>query len=779
MPEPNSSRLSISPDALQQARSAGYSDDEIVSFLSARRPEQFKAAQDAGYSSKEVLEHLSGGSDGRDQLRPNPSGIAHGLQQGIANVVQGTGETAKQFLGTDNSGFENAAHAIAPKNYTGAQVVPEGGHWYDPTSYNYRAIPQALAEQAPGIATSLVAARTAAKLLGPKAGLVAGVGSMLLPTLGRSAKEDAAIRTGNPNAEPELQDKARAVATGLAQSVPAAVGIGRFLPSAVRAATGVGATGSINAVRRALTTAGIEAASAGAQDAINQVGSTVGTDRGIQFDPNHVANAAVVGGVGGGLLAAPGAASAAARATALRKFGGDSHSASEAVANRISAAAEGRKFGTDAEPLRTVAGDIKAELNDAVANVVRQKALSPTALSALRRGTEGRPLTDTDLSNVRDAVGIDPTGEQVMQLVRQANVMARLKDQGALTDGKFIGGISSLPTIKHVLSRPITAIAGPAIGFGLGASQGLGGLVAHPGTIAGLVAGYTGLRGLDALTGARAPAQRFVDAFANTSTPVRPVVSTGSPEPPVDQHTQGPWGQRPPQPSVPQVQPQGLPEPVEPSLRQTLRANASIEEGMAKIAAGIASAKRKAFVSDAQPLLRELAAQRKATAPEVPSPSIVPDSVAPEPQAASGAPVFTRLNRKLGGKLTMEQPQDEGYAPIPESKLWRKSLTDDEVATRELANYRPAVQAKYHGNVVSTRKAKFDLLHGFADERIESNTSDARIAGLLYHQLDHISRRSVARQAIGHYAAMMTPEGAAELRALFTAAKMRDLWTKE
>jgi hypothetical protein len=207
-----------------------------------------------------------------------------------------------------------------------------------------------------------------------------------------------------------------------------------------------------------------------------------------------------------------------------------------------------------------------------------------------------------------------------------------------------------------------------------------------------------------------------------------------------------------------------------------LRANASIEEGMAKIAGSIANAKRKAFVNEANPLLRQLAAQRNATAAQD---QLEDTQAAPEIPSPPLAPVFTKLNKKLDGKLTVERPQAEGYAPIPEGKLWRKGLTDDQVATQELANYRPAVQAKYHGNVVSTRKAKFDLLHAFADERIDSNTADARIAGLLYHQLDHISRRSVARQAIEHYAAMMTPEGATELRALFTPAKTSDLWTRE
>ena len=44
---------------IEQARSAGYSDDEIVSFLSQQDP-KFRQAKDAGYSGSEIISHLSG-----------------------------------------------------------------------------------------------------------------------------------------------------------------------------------------------------------------------------------------------------------------------------------------------------------------------------------------------------------------------------------------------------------------------------------------------------------------------------------------------------------------------------------------------------------------------------------------------------------------------------------------------------------------------------------------------------------------------------------------------
>jgi hypothetical protein len=59
---------------IAQARSAGYSDDEIVNFLSEQAPEKFKQAKDAGYSASEILSHLT--TAPKAQPAPDDHGLA-------------------------------------------------------------------------------------------------------------------------------------------------------------------------------------------------------------------------------------------------------------------------------------------------------------------------------------------------------------------------------------------------------------------------------------------------------------------------------------------------------------------------------------------------------------------------------------------------------------------------------------------------------------------------------------------------------------------------------
>src|SRR5215831_19300547 len=62
--------MTTAPAAIAKARAAGYSDDDIVKFLSDRAPDQFKAARDAGYSSGDILGHLSGGQQKEQPEQP-------------------------------------------------------------------------------------------------------------------------------------------------------------------------------------------------------------------------------------------------------------------------------------------------------------------------------------------------------------------------------------------------------------------------------------------------------------------------------------------------------------------------------------------------------------------------------------------------------------------------------------------------------------------------------------------------------------------------------------
>jgi hypothetical protein len=70
---------------IAQAKAAGYSDDEIVSFLSQQEP-KFKQAKDAGYSGSEIISHLSNAlppivvTEGGDTPKPDDHGLARRQQ---------------------------------------------------------------------------------------------------------------------------------------------------------------------------------------------------------------------------------------------------------------------------------------------------------------------------------------------------------------------------------------------------------------------------------------------------------------------------------------------------------------------------------------------------------------------------------------------------------------------------------------------------------------------------------------------------------------------------
>jgi hypothetical protein len=197
--------IKIDPAAVSKARDVGYSDDEIVSFLSQKNPGQFKQAADAGYSSKEILDHLAPPQQGAME------GIGGALRQGAADVGAGIGETLKQtgLAPSVGEAMKRGAAQIAPSQTPDTALLKDG-------SVQASNIPRAIAEQTPGLAATLAAAKAAAKIApgGLKgkalAGLVAGATTAAGMTFGNRAKENAAERTGDANAEPETGDKVRA-----------------------------------------------------------------------------------------------------------------------------------------------------------------------------------------------------------------------------------------------------------------------------------------------------------------------------------------------------------------------------------------------------------------------------------------------------------------------------------------------------------------------------------------------------------------------------------------
>jgi hypothetical protein len=309
----------VNPEAVQAARKSGYSDDEIVAFLSEKNPDQFKAAANAGYSSKEVLDHIA---------TPKDTGYAGALQQGLSDVVSGVGKTIKNYVSPGaGETVEALGEKQAPKNYKPAteDFMKRGAPWYD---FNWSSAPRTIAENAPALATDVLAGLVAKKLGGKAAGAVASGASYLTRTRGDAAESRAAERTGDASAAPNTEDKVIAAAAGIPEAALAALGASRFINPAKVASTGI--RGVAEAGGKLAATGGIETGVGAAQDVIGQAANTVDTPGGLRVDPKQALGSGLINGMTGTGLAS---VKAGADVNTARRFRNFDTEASQRVAN--------------------------------------------------------------------------------------------------------------------------------------------------------------------------------------------------------------------------------------------------------------------------------------------------------------------------------------------------------------------------------------------------------------------------------------------------------------
>jgi hypothetical protein len=227
---------------------------------------------------------IKGAQEWYSQNGTASSGIGDALRQGVANVGSGVGETLKQtgIAPSVGEAMKSGAQRLAPSQAPDTTVVSKDG-------VNLSNAPRMLAEQAPGLAAVLAAAKLGArvpggalaKTLGGLAGAgIAGAGMIF----GNKAKENAAERTGDPNAETNAADKTRAALTTIPEAAIGSLGISRFLPGAGKVVT-TGLKGTGDALKQAALRVGENAVAGGAQDVVSQVGKTAGTDKGLSVDP--------------------------------------------------------------------------------------------------------------------------------------------------------------------------------------------------------------------------------------------------------------------------------------------------------------------------------------------------------------------------------------------------------------------------------------------------------------------------------------------------------------
>jgi hypothetical protein len=671
----------IDPNDIAKARQSGYSDQEISTFLAGKHPEQFKTARDAGYSDKEIIDHLA--PDERQ-----PSGVVDGIWHGIAEAARGDASTIK-LTGASTPGLDSAANTADAKNYKGASLIREGGHWYNPADYQPSALPQILAEQAPGLAQDASAGWAAGKLMpgGAAAKSLAGMGgfsgSALLRTFGPGAHANADAATGVPNSPVTAGNILREVGKQAVElplnMVPgsrlfgrvAEKGLARAIPSVLES-TGAGA----------------------ANDLVDQLGTTAGSKDGLDVNGNRLVTSALSRAAGHSLLVAPKLAAETAADAKYSKIEADPHQqlAAQALAKRQLLIADGRNLvgplgGTEvaAHAVNGAHTDVHSELADAT----KGEVLSQDNTNTLNRINKGDKVSPTEVKALAEEASLD-----TMHLARQAMLSKQLRDSGNISDDKFTGGIGgameNLPLIrtpvKTLLGTGAAAIAGHA---GLGTFAGTIGAVA-PAALAAMAGVYGAGRMIDRLTGSRSPATSFTDRFGGTEAPVRldtlPTADDPSAAGAAFNPSAGPWGARGEQ-GIPTVAPPQDAVAPPPTLRATLNSNAKIDEGMAKIAKQIGDQKRKSMIADAIPALQQLAATRQPpeapAAPEAPNLSPIalkmlqqqlkqgrPPTPEPQPAPATAAP------------LTPSAPVDafDALKPLSAANVMRKLTAQPEAA---------------------------------------------------------------------------------------------------
>lgn len=612
-----------------------------------------------------------------------PSGIVAGFQHGAADLARGDASTIG-LTGATTPTLDAAAAISDPKNYKGASLIREGGHWYNPADYQPSAIPQILAEQAPGLTQDASAGYLAGKagaLKGPRAAAIAAMGgfagSALLRTFGPGAHANADARTGTPNSPVETQDLTREVGKQAVELPLNMVGGGRILNGGKLAGT---------ALEKYLKTVGIEAGTGAANDIVDQAATTAGSKDGLNVDLNRTATSALTRAAGSSVLVAPRLASETAANAKYGKIEADPDQqlAAQALAKRQLLIADGRNLvgqlgGTKvaAEAVNGAHTDVHSELADATKGEDLSQDNTNT-LSRINSGDKVNPSAVTALAS--------EASPETMHLARQAMLSRELRASGNISDNSFTGGLGgameNLPIIRTPIKAAVTtggaALAGalgvPGVAHAVGA-------VALP-AAAAATGTYALARLADRLTGSRSPAQSFQDRFGGTDAPVR-LDATTAPVP------------EPATTSVPQVTPPqdtalwGTPADKQPNLRATLNSNVKLEEGMAKIAKQLGDQKKKSMIADAIPALQQLAASRQPVTTDEPAqaPAISPTALmmlkqklkqglppepvvapppAPAPIAPPAPPVISPIAQKmLQQKLKQGLPAETPVLPAP------------------------------------------------------------------------------------------------------------------
>jgi hypothetical protein len=522
-----------------------YNDDEILGFMvqAGKAPQEEIDNLKQHYSPKEIV-----------NLMAPSKGYGDALRYGVGSAVEGTGKSIKQTgryfdsEGTDKfgQGVEEAGKTIKPENYrSGIQ------EFINPTAdeaglggYGWGGIPRAAVEAAPMLGAALLTRNPYAA-----AGLYGAT------SLGENVEGRMANNNRDPNKDKATTGEFLAGgATTAGQAALGGLGVGKV--------AGPIQGSALNGLKQFAKGVGIEAGVGAGQDVIGQLGTSVGSEKGTQFDPNQTLGNALTQGLTTAGLKAPALARNAATAFELRGTDNSQNQATYA-ANLLRQVQENnpgldirntKDTGTILEKamalnterinesMRKVKGMMEeANLRDAATELegLRQNADSLAIIKdAKKKG--GPPIGDEAINNIEKMVGSTAEGQLLVGSLRAQSALKALSSQGRKVGDNFIGGLASrLPLLEKVATSKLTHLLGlsGAAGTVLASStpivQGaLASFIANPIPVIGaaaIPAGlYGGARALDAISGSRNPVNRFASRFADPTMGTAPDVGAPS-----------------------------------------------------------------------------------------------------------------------------------------------------------------------------------------------------------------------------------------------------------
>ena len=418
---------------------------------------------------------------------PPDTSYGSAVMSGLAATAHGFGRTANA-LGFPETGASIADSVGAPKNYdpAGPKVTQgfRGGNFGAVVSN----LPRAAVEAAAPTVGALAAG--AAGSVGGPVGAAAGAGSFIAGSTFGDNVDTVAKNNNRPDA-PTLSDKLQAGAVTAGEAALGTVGLKPgLLPGAVGAA--VRRSGLFG---KAAAEVGADAVAGGANSALGQAGTSIGTDKGLTVDPAEVATGAATAGVtrlgtkapeviGAGVGKAATTVGDALTAAPTPEAAQSNVRVTQAVQERITQVktTSGRDIPFD-EAANSVRSELTANLR-AAGRQLRDQAAFDVTPDDYARIIE--PLVTQAATHNREVAGAtDAQTQTALSRFQELNIPDHIKQT-------FVEGITDLSTIaqasrKNRQTGPLETYGGLA-----GQTAGIVGSIAsgNPLAMVGAVAGH-------------------------------------------------------------------------------------------------------------------------------------------------------------------------------------------------------------------------------------------------------------------------------------------------